>query len=36
MTEQRTYPRFSLVRRLEHWGMVATFVTLALTGLPQK
>ncbi len=36
MTGQRTYPRFPLIRRMEHWVMVAAFVTLALTGLPQK
>jgi len=32
----RTYERFSLVRRLEHWIYVLSFITLAMTGLPQK
>ncbi len=35
MTEQ-VYPRFPVIRRFEHWVMVIAFVTLALTGLPQK
>ncbi len=32
----RTYERFPLARRIEHWAMMLSFVTLALTGLPQK
>ncbi len=32
----RTYERFPLARRIEHWVMMFSFVTLALTGLPQK
>ena len=28
--------RFALIHRIEHWVMVAAFVTLACTGLPQK
>jgi len=32
----RTYERFPLARRIEHWTMMLSFVTLALTGLPQK
>jgi formate dehydrogenase gamma subunit len=32
----RTYERFPLARRIEHWIMMLSFTTLALTGLPQK
>ena len=32
----KTYERFSLARRIEHWILVLSFVTLAGTGLPQK
>ncbi len=32
----RTYIRFPLYRRLEHIGLMLTFITLASTGLPQK
>jgi formate dehydrogenase gamma subunit len=32
----RTYERFSPARRIEHWVMMLSFVTLAVTGLPQK
>lgn len=32
----RTYERFSLARRIEHWVMMLSFTTLALTGLPQR
>src|SRR5215468_6104276 len=31
-----TYERFSFARRIEHLVMLLSFVTLALTGLPQK
>lgn len=33
---QRTYLRFRLAYRLEHWIMVLSFTTLAVTGLVQK
>ncbi|HRL12289.1 MAG TPA: cytochrome b/b6 domain-containing protein, partial [Aggregatilineales bacterium] len=32
----RTYLRFPLAYRLEHWTMVLSFTTLAVTGLVQK
>ena len=32
----RTYERFPLARRIEHWVMMLSFTTLGLTGLPQK
>ena len=32
----RTYERFPLVRRIEHFTMLLSFTTLGLTGLPQK
>lgn len=32
----QTYERFPLARRIEHWVMMLSFTTLALTGLPQK
>ena len=35
-TVSRTYERFPLARRIEHWVMMASFTILALTGLPQK
>ncbi len=35
-TTARTYERFPLARRIEHWVMMLSFVTLGLTGLPQK
>lgn len=35
-TTTRTYQRFPLARRIEHWVMMLSFTTLALTGLPQK
>lgn len=35
-TTTRTYERFPLARRIEHWVMMASFVILGLTGLPQK
>jgi cytochrome b subunit of formate dehydrogenase len=35
-TETRTYPRFSIARRVEHVIMLLSFTTLGLTGLPQK
>jgi len=36
MSEQKTYVRFSLPQRLEHILLIASFTTLALTGMPQK
>jgi formate dehydrogenase gamma subunit len=32
----QTYLRFPLMRRIEHWVMMISFTTLALTGLTQK
>jgi formate dehydrogenase gamma subunit len=32
----RTYERFPLARRIEHWIMMLSFTTLAITGLPQR
>ena len=31
-----TYERFPLARRIEHWIMMLSFTTLAITGLPQR
>ncbi len=36
MSEGQTYPRFTLSDRTEHWVQVASFTTLAITGLIQK
>jgi len=33
---QRSYVRFTLIQRIEHWVMMLSFTTLGLTGLPQK
>ncbi|MBI5354490.1 MAG: DUF4405 domain-containing protein [Chloroflexi bacterium] len=35
-TEERTYERFPLARRIEHLTMLLSFTTLGLTGLVQK
>jgi formate dehydrogenase gamma subunit len=35
-TTVRTYERFPLARRIEHWVMMLSFTTLAITGLPQR
>jgi cytochrome b subunit of formate dehydrogenase len=35
-SQPRTYLRFPLSRRIEHIALMASFITLALTGLPQK
>src|SRR4030095_16849615 len=35
-SQPRTYLRFPLSRRIEHIGLMLSFVTLASTGLPQK
>jgi cytochrome b subunit of formate dehydrogenase len=35
-TAVRTYQRFPLARRIEHLVMMLSFITLGLTGLPQK
>ena len=32
----RTYERFPLARRIEHWTMMLSFTILAITGLPQR
>lgn len=32
----RTYERFPLARRIEHFAMLLSFTTLGLTGLPQR
>ena len=36
MTTQRSYRRFSLAARLEHWLMTLSFTLLVITGLPQR
>lgn len=36
MTSDRTFFRFPLAYRIEHWLMVLSFTTLAVTGLVQK
>ncbi len=36
MTNEKYYDRFSISQRIEHWVLVLTFTTLAITGLPQK
>jgi formate dehydrogenase gamma subunit len=36
MSQQGRFLRFPLYRRIEHWTMVLSFVTLAVTGLIQK
>lgn len=35
-SQPRTYLRFPLSRRIEHIGLMLSFITLAATGLPQK
>ncbi|HEX5807999.1 MAG TPA: cytochrome b/b6 domain-containing protein [Anaerolineales bacterium] len=35
-TVTRTYERFPLARRVEHWVMMLSFTLLAITGLPQR
>ncbi len=34
--EKKTYTRFSVLQRVEHFLLILSFTTLALTGLPQK
>ncbi len=36
VTAPRTFERFPLARRIEHWVMMLSFTTLAITGLPQR
>jgi formate dehydrogenase gamma subunit len=36
MSEERTYLRFTVSDRIEHWVQMLSFTTLALTGLVQK
>jgi cytochrome b subunit of formate dehydrogenase/mono/diheme cytochrome c family protein len=33
---QKTYNRFSIAQRIEHFVLILSFTTLALTGIPQK
>jgi formate dehydrogenase gamma subunit len=35
-TTIQAYERFPLARRIEHWVMMLSFTTLAITGLPQR
>ncbi|HET9905310.1 MAG TPA: cytochrome b/b6 domain-containing protein [Anaerolineales bacterium] len=35
-TKKKLYERFPISRRIEHWILVLSFITLAGTGLPQK
>jgi cytochrome b subunit of formate dehydrogenase len=36
VVEKRSYLRFPLAYRIEHWVQMASFTILAITGLPQK
>jgi formate dehydrogenase subunit gamma len=36
MSEHKTYQRFEVARRVEHWVLFASFTLLAITGLAQK
>jgi cytochrome b subunit of formate dehydrogenase len=36
MQSQRTYTRFNVLQRIEHIALIASFSTLAVTGLVQK
>jgi formate dehydrogenase gamma subunit len=36
MSKQKFIERFSFFQRIEHWLLVASFTTLAVTGVPQK
>lgn len=36
ITQEQTYLRFGLARRVEHWVLVLSFSLLAITGLAQK
>lgn len=36
MNDTKTYRRFDLAQRVEHWILFLSFTTLAVTGLPQK
>jgi cytochrome b subunit of formate dehydrogenase len=33
---QKTYPRFGVSQRVQHWVMMLSFTLLAITGLPQR
>ncbi len=33
---QKTYPRFGVSQRVQHWVMTLSFTLLAITGLPQR
>jgi cytochrome b subunit of formate dehydrogenase len=34
--KQRSFLRFSVSQRIEHWVLFISFTALAVTGLPQK
>ncbi|MEI8131435.1 MAG: cytochrome b/b6 domain-containing protein [Leptolinea sp.] len=36
MNVQKTYRRFSITQRIEHFVLLLSFTTLAITGIPQK
>ncbi|MCC7352398.1 MAG: cytochrome b/b6 domain-containing protein [Anaerolineae bacterium] len=36
MAAQKTYQRFNVTQRVEHWILLSSFTILAVTGLPQK
>ena len=36
MAAQKTYQRFAITQRVEHWILLTSFTVLAVTGLPQK
>ncbi len=36
MAAQKTYRRFTITQRIEHWILLTSFTVLAVTGLPQK
>jgi len=35
-TQEKTYSRFTVAQRLEHWIMAISFTLLTITGLPQR
>jgi cytochrome b subunit of formate dehydrogenase len=36
MSGERTFTRFTKSQRVQHWTMVAGFLGLTVTGIPQK